>query len=273
MCRLLAFSGREPLTVARALGHQDLAAFRALSRQHADGWGMAWWADLDASDDPLVERSTRCAADDPHFAEVTTTAAADSGFVHLRWATHGLPIVPANTHPFTHGPLAFAHNGAIHPEERWDEILPSGWKSQMRGTTDSERYFLAIVARLDDGEPMRDAVASVVDRIFADLQPTSLNAILLSPEALYVISAYDPTRAPTLNASSGGVSTSTEPDLAFYDLHHRIRDDSIVVASAGFPQRPEDGWVPLENMRLLRIERGTLATSVDTLELTQPTRA
>jgi predicted glutamine amidotransferase len=264
MCRLLAWAGRKPLTVAQALGDCELDAFTALSRQHADGWGMAWWA-ADAKGDhrtPVTEHSTATAADDPRFAMLTTTAAGDSGFVHMRWATHGLPVVPANTHPFSHGQLAFAHNGAIHPQERWDEILPPTWISQMRGTTDSERYFLAIVAQLDDGATVHDAVASVVHHLFADLRPTSLNAMLLTPDALFVINAHDPARVPSLGQTSGGSSSSTEPDTAFYDLHYRQRADSMVVASSGFTQRPEDGWEPLENMRLLRIERGTLASSI-----------
>jgi predicted glutamine amidotransferase len=267
MCRLLAFAGRRPLTVVEALGDAELAAFTALSRQHADGWGMAWWPS-DANGEhgaPLTEHSTSCAADDSRFAELTTGVTADAGFAHLRWATHGLPIVTANTHPFVHGQLAFAHNGAIHPQERWDSILPEGWASQMRGTTDSERYFLAIVERLEAGLSVTDAVASVVHRIFADLLPTSLNAMLLAPDALYVISAYDPTRVPALSGSSGGASASTAPDATFYDLHQRTRADSIVVASSGFPQRADDGWEPLENMKLLRIERETLTTSVSSL--------
>ncbi|MGH7721249.1 MAG: class II glutamine amidotransferase [Candidatus Dormibacteria bacterium] len=263
MCRLLGWAGREPLTVAEALGDRELDAFTALSRQHADGWGMAWWA-VDGNGDPrapAIEHSTTTAADDPRFAMLTTTAAGDCGLVHMRWATHGLPIVPANTHPFTHGQWTFAHNGAIHPQERWDEILPSAWIPQMRGTTDSERYFLAIVARLDGGDTVHEAVASVVQHLFADLNPTSLNAMLLTPDALFVISAHDPTRVPSLSQTSGGTSQSSQPDTAFYDLRYRNRADSIVVASSGFPQRAGDGWEPLANMTLLRIERGTLASS------------
>jgi hypothetical protein len=39
----------------------------------------------------------------------------------------------------------------------------------------------------------------------------------------------------------------------------------MVVASSGFAQPAEEGWEPLESMALLRIERGTLRTSVDSL--------
>lgn len=266
MCRLMAWAAREACTVADALGPADIGAFTALSRQHADGWGMAWYGpDGQPGGTRGVERSTTCAADDPRFAAMTHRSRGDAGFVHLRWATPGLPVVIANTHPFVRGPLAFAHNGAIHPQERLDDILPEGWLAQMQGTTDSERYFLAIAARMADGASVVEAAAAMVERIFAGFEPTSLNAMLLAPDAVYVISAHDPSRVPRLGASSGGASTSTELDTVFYDLHFRVRSESVVVASSGFAQRAEDGWESLQNMALLRIERGTLRTSVDSL--------
>ncbi|HEX4755281.1 MAG TPA: class II glutamine amidotransferase [Candidatus Dormibacteraeota bacterium] len=267
MCRLLAWAARDARTCAEALGAEDLDGFTELSRQHADGWGTAWYPpDEDAADHPpTIKRSTRCAADDPRFAELTLGARSDAGFVHLRWATPGLPVVIANTHPFVHGQLAFAHNGAIHPQGRLDDILPAGWRTQMHGTTDSERYFLAVAARLAEGASVLESVGDVVRRIFADFEPTSLNAMLLAPDALYVISAHDPARVPPMGASSGGTSSSTQPDTGFYDLHLRMRGDSMVVASSGFAQPAEEGWEPLESMALLRIERGTLRTSVDSL--------
>jgi predicted glutamine amidotransferase len=227
---------------------------------------MAWWpGDRRDAATPQVATSTLCAADDPRYRAVTQDAAADLGFVHLRWATPGLPVVDANTHPFAHGPWAFAHNGAIHPQERLDEILPAGWKARMRGTTDSERYFLAIVARLEDGASVRDAVALVAEEIFTRFEPTSLNAMLLGPDALHIIAAHDPARVPTVGASSRGGSESGELDTVFYDLHHRQRDHSFVVASSGFRQAADEGWQPVPNMTLLSIERATLATSMETL--------
>jgi predicted glutamine amidotransferase len=267
MCRLLAWAARDARTVAEALGDESLAAFTQLSRQHADGWGMAWYpvGDIPAGEAPRIERSLRCAADDPDFTDLTHNARSDAGFVHLRWATPGLPVVSTNTHPFLHGVLVFAHNGAIHPQDRLDAILPPGWHSEMRGTTDSERYFLAIAARLAKGMSMQESVRDVVHHIFAAFEPTSLNAMLLAPDALYVISAHDPARVPPLGASSGAPSASTELDTVFYDLRYRVREDCVVLASSGFAQPAQDGWVQLANMELLRIERATLQTSVDTL--------
>ena len=262
MCRLLGWAARRPMTVADALGRAELAGFTALSRQHADGWGMAWWPpEVRSIGPPPVERSTTCAADDPRFAELTTSAATDAGFVHLRWATPGLPIIAANTHPFVHGSMAFAHNGAIHPINRTTELVPAGWESQLAGTTDSERYFLSIVAHLSQGETVAQAVAEVVRRIFDDFSPTSLNAMVLTPDTLQVISAHDPSRVPMMGESSGGASSSTEPDTTFYEISYRADATSVVVASSGFPQPADDGWQRLANMTLLRIDRVTLDAS------------
>ncbi|MGA7910251.1 MAG: class II glutamine amidotransferase [Candidatus Dormiibacterota bacterium] len=266
MCRLLGWAARRPCTVADALGGAELAAFTSLSRQHADGWGMAWWPRGASSvDPPRVERSTTCAADDDRFAELTRSVPADAGIVHLRWATPGLPIIAANTHPFVHKSMAFAHNGAIHPLDRIGELVSPGWTSQLAGTTDSERYFVSIVARVSEGEMLPQAVGAVVRRIFEGFSPTSLNAMLLTPDALYVISAYDRSRVPMMRTSSGGASSSMEPDTTFYDLAYRADANSVVVASSGFPQPEAEGWQRLANMTLLRIDRGTLVTSTVTL--------
>jgi hypothetical protein len=135
----------------------------------------------------------------------------------------------------------------------------------MHGTTDSERYFLAIAARIEGGASVHDAVAAVVGDIFERFEPTSLNAMLLTSDAIYVVSAHDPSRAPVRGAASASMLESEELDTVFYDLHRRARAHSLVVASSGFRQPGDDAWEPLQNMTLLRIERGTLATTVSSL--------
>ncbi|MBV9101255.1 MAG: class II glutamine amidotransferase [Candidatus Dormibacteraeota bacterium] len=261
MCRLLAWVAPQPLTVAEAVGESELAAFRRLSLQHSDGWGIAYHPAAGGSD-IRTQHSTLAAARDPAFDAAVRGTSSDAGFAHLRWATPGLPVVEENTHPFLHDGWAFAHNGAIHPQGRLDELLSPRWLRRMRGTTDSERYFLAILARIDEGMSVRDAIATTVREIFTRFQPTGLNAMLLGADALYVVSAFDPVRAPVLEeAENRGVP----PDAVSYDLHHRGGEHSYVVASSGLGQTSSAGWDHLPNMTLLRIERGTLRTAVDSL--------
>lgn len=259
MCRLLGWVARQPITAREALGDDSLAAFRKLAQLHADGWGIAY----DGVDSPIVERSTRRADTDPAFTKATNVTPTRVGIIHLRWATPGLPVELRNTHPFQHGPYVFAHNGSIKPAKDLDDILTPRWQGQLHGTTDSERYFLAILAELDrNGTDVPTAATRVATRLTREFQPSSLNALLGTPTALYVINCHDPATAPYATPiSPGSIAESVAVDHATYhDLHYRVTSDAVVVASSGFITPEVDGWQMLPNDTILVIDRDTLAT-------------
>lgn len=249
MCRLLGWLSRTPVSARDVLGDDGLAAFRRLSRLHADGWGRA----ADDGFGPVLDRSTTRADDDPEFVramEQPTRAAV----VHLRWATPGLPVQLRNTHPFLHGGRAFAHNGAIYPVDRVVDVLTAPWRDRLQGTTDSERYFLAVLAELEvPGTDVPTAYARVTARLAQQFRPSSLNSLLLAPEALYAVSCYDPAAAPPA-PEAAYVEQST-----YFDLRYRATPDFVVVASSGFlpPEAPD--WQRLPNGSVLVVDRATLA--------------
>ena len=113
-----------------------------MARKNADGWGMGFYNGAG----PSVRRSLTSADADPEFLRLAATPLGDTGIVHLRSATPPLEVSHENSHPFVHGDLMMAHNGAIFPQEDLDAILPAAWRGRPRGATDSERYFLAVVA-------------------------------------------------------------------------------------------------------------------------------
>lgn len=261
MCRLLGWVSREPVTARDVLGAEGLAAFRRLARLHADGWGIAY----DSADGQVVDRSTDCAVTDPAFAAATTERATRAGIVHLRWATPGLPVELRNTHPFRYGGHAFAHNGAIYPVDRRDEILPGPWRGRLQGTTDSERYFLAVLAELEEtGNDVPAALARVTGRLAREFKPSSLNALLSSPTAMYAISCHDPATAPAPTPAPTDAESAAEVaavgDAPYFDLQYRVTPEAVVVASSGFVPSDADGWQLLANDTVLVIDRGTLAT-------------
>jgi predicted glutamine amidotransferase len=254
MCRLLGYCASRSVSVAGALGDGGLRDFTALSAMHGDGWGMGWY---DAAG-PHVRKSTLRAADEPGYQHLAARSLGDMGLVHLRWATPGLAISDRNSHPFRYQAFTFAHNGAIHPQERLNEILPAGWEQRLGGTTDSERYFLHIMARL--AEHPGDVVAAISDtthHIERLLQPNSLNAILLAPRTLYAICWHHPDRRPAAQLRRTG---HTEADIeAYFDLSYRAADGTVVVASSGWQQ---EGWAPVPNRHVLVVDRATLRTSL-----------
>ena len=179
MCRLLGYCSLGSAPVANLLTEEGLRGFTALSAFHGDGWGMAWYN----TDGPHVQKSTRRAEDEPDYGRLTHRALGDIGLVHLRWATPGLGIGYHNSHPFRCGPYTLAHNGAVHPQDRLGEMLPAEWERRLTGTTDSERYLLHIMWRLERrGGDVVAAIADTVASIGSRYAVNSLNAILLSPD-------------------------------------------------------------------------------------------
>lgn len=233
-----------------------LRHFSALSQWHGDGWGLAWYDDQQMH----VEKSPGRAIDEPAYDKLTHCALGDAGLVHLRMATPGLPVEACNTHPFTRDGFALAHNGAIHPQDRLGELLPPEWDRQRTGITDSERYFLNVMADLErNGGDVVAALSSTIDHIDAVFTANSLNAILLGPDALYAICCYHPDRIPVAGLADRGYKGAPE---RYFDLAYRVTEDAVVVASSGWPQ---DDWTFVPNRHVLVVDRRTLHLSVEPL--------
>ena len=258
MCRLLAWVATHPRSAEEIIGTRELTDFTNLAHIHRDGWGMAWWSGRDPQATvPEIVHSTACAADDDGFRELTRQGEGDAGILHLRWATPGMSVTPLNCHPFWRDGLALAHNGGIYPLSRLHEILPPEWEAEVAGTTDSERYLLAVVAgRERTGKPVTDVLVDVVGRLYSEWMPSSLNALCLTPDSVLVVSAYDPQAQPPVASESAD---------EYYALRYRESPEGVVVSSSGYAQPAADGWRRLDNMTLLEIRRTTATLSFHTL--------
>jgi predicted glutamine amidotransferase len=260
VCRLLGYCAREEAAVADLIGEDGLGALIALSELHADGWGMAWYEAADVAGHEPVIRKSPLGADEPEFEKLARQPLSDLGLVHLRWATPGLEINDLNTHPFRFGHFAFAHNGAVHPQERLGEILPPEWEAKVAGTTESERYLLLIMSRLEaNGGDMVAAITDAASQIERQFAPNSLNAILLSPRYLYGISWHDRDKVPAAKLRQRGYENRPDEIACYFDLSYLATSDAVVVASSGWAQY---GWKPLPNRHVLVVERKTLITQV-----------
>src|SRR5215469_6732810 len=168
MCRLLGYCSQSDASLEDLIGADGLRDFTGLCALHGDGWGMAWYDGAE----PVIRKSPIRADTEPEYDKLAREPLGDIGLVHLRWATPGLGVSERNSHPFRHGQYAFAHNGAIHPQDRLADMLPATWESQLAGTTDSERYFLLIMSRLaGHGGDMVAAIAEAVADIDSRYEP------------------------------------------------------------------------------------------------------
>lgn len=145
MCRLYGFRATEPTKVECTLVHAQNALMVQSRRDregltHGHGWGVATYEDHH----PRVERQAWAAFHGEHFERAAARIRSQTVLAHVRRATVGLPAME-NTHPFTWGPWAFAHNGTIpkFPGMR-DRILTAITPQRgalIKGETDSEHVF------------------------------------------------------------------------------------------------------------------------------------
>ena len=245
MCRLLGWATRTPTSLHRLLGHDDLADFTELSGLHGDGWGLA----RGVRGGVEVRKRATAARMSDDFTLWSRGTRSDLGLVHLRRATLGLPVRMENTHPFSDGRLAFAHNGSISPPPSLDVLISPSAQGLRRGDTDSERYFLAVLSRLESGATPAEALREAIAGISATASYTSLNCLLLTPTELYAVCFFDP----------DGHQSDEAPD--YYHLGYRMTDDAVVVASSGWGR----GWQSLANGELLVVRRGSLEVTVESL--------
>ena len=250
MCRLLGYVTRTPAALVELLGEADLFEFTELSCKHGDGWGAAWATDTGVE----VVKAPDAARMSSAFGRHVYEHAGDLGIVHLRWATLGLEVAPENTHPFTDGTVAFAHNGSIDSSSSLDALIPADLQRLRMGTTDSERYFLAVLAevmrenqRYPNGRGgLAASVAVTVEKIAASHTFSSLNAMIATPDELIAVCCYDP------------VAEEKEEEPDYYHLGYRVTEGAVIVSSSGWGTE----WSSLENGQILVVQRDTLDVSV-----------
>lgn len=150
MCRMYGFlaTDRTRLDCSLVLAQNALQTQSDRDQRglrNADGWGIAHWDELG----PSILKSTQPAFADSQFEHTASEISSQSVIAHVRAATVG-KVAEENTHPFHHGPWAFAHNGTISGFEHVRTRLNIGGFSTPGGDTDSELAFLWILNRMKD---------------------------------------------------------------------------------------------------------------------------
>jgi len=245
MCRLLGVVSTETLRFTESLSG-ELGPFTELSSVHCDGWGLAAW---DAADDLIVRKHYGPALEEPALLAECARMSTDAGLLHLRKASAGLPVSLANTHPFAAGSVAFAHNGFFPPTAAIDELLSDMDAEPPAGETDSERYFKLVLALMRTNGPV-SALVRAGALISERVDVVSLNALMLTNQALYAFSRYNPPPGP-----------EPDPDPASYEMRFRISERDVVVASSGWDQ-PSPAWELLASGTVLEVRRHDLCVSV-----------
>lgn len=233
MCRLFALVDGTPDKFSDLM-----VPFRALSSEHAHGWGVAWY---DGSGLRL-ERSPLKASDDPRFLEASAMAEGRIIMSHIRKSTRGTRTVE-NTHPFPFGRWVFGHNGTIEGYARILDGLPPEYRARLKGRTDSEMLFQWLLwhmeSRGDEVEGLRDGIAAV--RPLLAKGTTAINFTLSDGQRLY---AYRE------SLTRHGI----------YDLRYLDGDGGLAVCSEPLGSGE---WAAVDNGELLIASPGGRAEKLD----------
>lgn len=235
MCRLLGVVSSEPAPIAELVA-DDLEPFLQLACEHKDGWGVAFRDELGAV---AVVKATDRADDSDLLRGLLKSCVTDMAVLHLRMASPNLAVDMANTHPFGDARAAFAHNGEIRPASALEALISPELLATAEGTTDSERFYLAVREQMDQGATAEQAIARTATSIRnrAELI-VSLNSMMLTPDGLYTYAEHDP-ESEVIGRRGAG----------FFGLSYHRTGTKTLVASQGWPQ-PD--WKPLPEQRVAR---------------------
>lgn len=225
MCEILGVTSKHQYNTTKLLD-----SFYSHSKFNADGWGLAVFRGRGVS----IEKEPVRALDSGYLRQrLSRDIVCSNLFAHIRRATIG-PAEYSNCHPFVWDDISgrtwtIIHNGTFF---KGDRLL--GYSREQEGTTDSERFLLYIIDRVNELITNEGAVYtddplirfSLIDEILTELSDgNKINMLLCDSEYIYVH-----TNCPET-------------------LHKCEADDTIIFAT-----RPMtgvyDGWEQLELNRL-----------------------
>ena len=249
MCRFLAYSGEsiflEDLVCKprHSLVRQSLQAAEAKAVTNGDGFGIGWYGERET---PGVYREVMPAWSDDNLLALCANVRSPLFMAHVRAATGG-GVSRLNCHPFTLGRYLFIHNGQVgdfaRVRRRLEATLPDELFDERRGSTDSELLFLLLMARVNAGMPVEDAICEVLRETSREMvvrgveAPLRFSAALSDGEQLWAVRWASDRKPPSLylKPQRGGWAIASEP----------LGDDA-------------QAWTPIEGGQLVHVRGASI---------------
>ncbi len=220
MCRMLGIAATAPVS-PRELLCEAPRSLRELSREHADGWGIA----IRERDTWTVDRGTACAALCSKFAGLADRKTLLM-IAHVRKATVGATSM-ANTHPFRRDGFVLAHNGTLRDIPAVVAGCSAERLAQVEGDTDSERLFAFILTRIDSTGDVARGIALAVRDLHAGGDPGSASFLLSCGSKLYAHRA-----GRTLFTLARGNATLVASEQLTDEAWVEVAEGAVVVIDA-----------------------------------------
>jgi hypothetical protein len=141
------------------------------------------------------------------------------------------------------------HNGTIRPSDIATEFISEKYKTLIAGTTDSERFFYALLSQVDE-LGLVEGVRNIVNQIRAIADYSALNIMVQTPDTLIAVCEFN----------ENNQSEWSGPD--HYELRFSARDNDFLIASTGWGNTD---WQHLDNHQMLVVDRSTLKYAISAL--------
>ena len=254
MCRLFAMTSAPQRVRATfwLLDAQD--SLTAQSRRDPDGTGLGYFR---PDGEPVLHKAPIAAYDDRAFAEEAKSVESTTFIAHVRYATTG-ELTERNCHPFCAEGRMLAHNGHIGDLGKLEGHLGAAAMAQVRGDTDSERFF-ALVNRETEaaGGDVTAGLRSAARWVAAELPLFALNIVMTTDDQLWALRYPDTHSLYVLERRAGGHREGRQLDQAGTGGRLRVRAGelaelpSVVVASERLDEDP--GWRALRPGELVHV--------------------
>jgi predicted glutamine amidotransferase len=139
--------------------------------------------------------------------------------------------------PFVADRVAFAHNGYIPNSARLLDLLTDFETAQLKGETDSERYF-AVMRNHGHGRFHPARIQMGIAEVIGTTNPFSLNSLLLTEDSLFGIAWH---HRP---GDRDGEAAEDYKTPYYYDMSYTHTRERFVVASGGWQ---DETWSQLRN--------------------------
>ncbi len=180
MCRLLAYLGAE-IQLSRLLLDPEHSLEKQAwqpkelreAKLNADGFGFAWYNDIEHKLTPACYRNTLPIWNDSNLRDLSGSLHYPLWIAYIRSATTGLGVSLQNTQPFIYQQWTFIHNGYIldfrgELQHKMNCILDDEFLYLIKGNTDSEYIFALLMQLLQTHSPpdaFRQCISIITDII------------------------------------------------------------------------------------------------------------
>ncbi|NUR30565.1 MAG: class II glutamine amidotransferase [Catenulispora sp.] len=253
MCRLFAMSSAPERVRATFWLLEAPDSLTIQSRRDPDGTGLGYFQ---PDGTPVLHKTPIAAYADRAFAEAARTVEASTFIAHVRYASTG-GLSERNTHPFCFDGRMLAHNGIIEGLDKLEKHLGDAM-SEVRGDTDSERFF-ALVNREADaaGGDLTKGLTTAARWVAENLPLFALNIVMITDDELWALRYPDTHDLYVLERGAGGHHECRHLDQSGSGGRLRVRAEgltglpSVIVASERLDENP--AWRELRSGELLHV--------------------